>query len=365
VLATDGYPFLRPTLQESEKRLEEVTTGEPLCMRLFKPTKGLQGGNLSFDDRAYLRLDIRSWRHWDGNSVNFDYDIAVLGDITLDWYCRSPCASSFAQIAETNGAELWAQIDEIPGGSGLLFARFSRDAGYKTYLIGSIGDDPAGKFIHEWLRERELEAGVRISSTFNTAKVFITHDSQGSRLLVSNGINANGDFSASDVEQYFNVISNCRLLYVSGYCFRQPHSPRVYATRRAIDIARNTNSLVALDVVPHEFHKFYPGIDAFLALTEGVDIIISEVATIRRVLGLGYSNEDITRSIVEDTIMRLAEHYSHLILRFGPNSMNYQVVWLAKGSRLIWQETGFMNARDRRGFGDKLAVEAIHSFLVS
>ena len=56
ILATDGYPFLEPTLEQSERRLEEVLTSDPLCMREYKATKGLKKGTISYDDRAYLKL---------------------------------------------------------------------------------------------------------------------------------------------------------------------------------------------------------------------------------------------------------------------------------------------------------------------
>jgi glycerophosphoryl diester phosphodiesterase len=58
VLATDGYPHLRPTLRESEKFLQHVLSTDPLCMNLHRATKGLQKGSLSYDDRAYLRVGI-------------------------------------------------------------------------------------------------------------------------------------------------------------------------------------------------------------------------------------------------------------------------------------------------------------------
>jgi hypothetical protein len=58
VLASDGYPALLGTLAETEAYLHEVLAEDPLCFRRFKATKGVLPGNLSFDDRAYLRLDV-------------------------------------------------------------------------------------------------------------------------------------------------------------------------------------------------------------------------------------------------------------------------------------------------------------------
>ena len=56
VLATDGYPFLKPTLAESEEALEELLRDDPMLVSLYKATKGVMQGNQSFDDRAYIRF---------------------------------------------------------------------------------------------------------------------------------------------------------------------------------------------------------------------------------------------------------------------------------------------------------------------
>lgn len=56
ILATDGYPFLKKTLAASESALAEQLRNDPLCIRTFKATKGLMVGNVSFDDRAYLKI---------------------------------------------------------------------------------------------------------------------------------------------------------------------------------------------------------------------------------------------------------------------------------------------------------------------
>lgn len=58
VLASDGYPVLRETLEESEKELERILREDPECCRQFCSTKGLKEGNTSFDDRTYIRLSV-------------------------------------------------------------------------------------------------------------------------------------------------------------------------------------------------------------------------------------------------------------------------------------------------------------------
>lgn len=56
ILASDGYPLLKATLKESEHELARQLRDDPLCINSFKATKGLMKGNVSFDDRSYIRF---------------------------------------------------------------------------------------------------------------------------------------------------------------------------------------------------------------------------------------------------------------------------------------------------------------------
>ena len=58
VLASDGYPFLKPTLAASEAALAHLIAHDPQCIHDFIATKGLVAGNKSFDDRTYIRFRV-------------------------------------------------------------------------------------------------------------------------------------------------------------------------------------------------------------------------------------------------------------------------------------------------------------------
>lgn len=58
VLATDGYPFLKATLKESEEALARQLKDDPQNLSSYIATKGLVEGNKSFDDRAYIRISL-------------------------------------------------------------------------------------------------------------------------------------------------------------------------------------------------------------------------------------------------------------------------------------------------------------------
>ena len=58
VLASDGYPFLKPTLAASEAALVHLIAHDPQCIHDFIATKSLVAGNKSFDDRTYIRFRV-------------------------------------------------------------------------------------------------------------------------------------------------------------------------------------------------------------------------------------------------------------------------------------------------------------------
>lgn len=58
ILASDGYPVLKNTLAASEEELQRILESDPLLFRSYKSTKGVQEGYVSYDDRAYVKLQL-------------------------------------------------------------------------------------------------------------------------------------------------------------------------------------------------------------------------------------------------------------------------------------------------------------------
>jgi hypothetical protein len=58
ILASDGYPLLKPTLEQSEAELKRIITQDPLCISQYVSTKGIRHNQVSFDDRAYIRIKV-------------------------------------------------------------------------------------------------------------------------------------------------------------------------------------------------------------------------------------------------------------------------------------------------------------------
>lgn len=58
ILATDGYPFLKTSLSESEEALVRQKENDPLNIGEFKATKAFNADSKSFDDRTYIKFIV-------------------------------------------------------------------------------------------------------------------------------------------------------------------------------------------------------------------------------------------------------------------------------------------------------------------
>lgn len=57
VFASDGYPEVFTTLDETEKQLAAVLAQDPLMYKIHPQVKGVKKGHLSYDDRSYIRFN--------------------------------------------------------------------------------------------------------------------------------------------------------------------------------------------------------------------------------------------------------------------------------------------------------------------
>jgi len=293
--------------------------------------------------------------------VSENYDLTVMGDINLDWIVRGQLPFAFVDL-NVNGRIEWLPIDKKMGGSGLNFARFAQQCDYRPLLLGKVGNDLEGDFVLSQLQTLNLATGVRKDEENPTGLALIARDKKDIRFLVNNELNANQHLSVQDVRRYQAEIKACNLLYVSGYCFMNTGSPRTDATLEAIKIAKQGGKTqVIFDVVPHRFYciEAYNSFTKFLALTHDVDILISEVATVRRFLNLGHKDEQVTESIAKETLKYLKPHYERFILRWGPSGCDHQVIWDKHTNMEKWEDTGHVDAEDKRGFGDRLALQVL------
>ncbi|MBK9927339.1 MAG: carbohydrate kinase family protein [Anaerolineales bacterium] len=292
------------------------------------------------------------------------YAIISMGDTNLDYVVGNSLPFKFSGLVE-NGIIWWDEINEIPGGSGLNFCVFAQKEGYRPLLLSKVGRDTAGHFITDWLNTNNISMPQNWTADSPTGKAIIMRDNADIRLLINNKQNANQLLSLDDIEEHKTDITSCQVLYISGYCISDITTPRFQATLRAMEYAKQANTpnspVIVFDVVPHRIYEKMT-FDEFLSYTKNVDILISEVATMRRFLGLGSKSETIDYQMAEETLTKTATYYDRIILRFGPTGCDEQVLWDKHTNSHTYNETGHKSTTDKRGFGDILTIRSLRDF---
>lgn len=295
--------------------------------------------------------------------MSFRYDIVAIGDVNLDYVVAQNLPFSFSNLIE-NGVIYWDEIYEIPGGSGLNFCVFAGELGYNSLLLSKVGEDVAGMVITKWLDGKSVELPYRWVVKSPTGKALIMRDSSDIRLLVNNKQNANYELDLDTIKKHADSIQSCQVLYISGYALSEPATPRFEATLRAMKYSKSSQStspVVVFDVVPHRIYEKF-SFAQFLEHTQNVDILISEVATVRRFLGLGSKTEVIDDGMAKESAEKLSDYYDRVILRYGKSGCDKQILLNKQNGTLRCEETGHCMATDKRGFGDRLALSALRDF---
>lgn len=290
------------------------------------------------------------------------YDLVVLGDVNMDYVVARSLPFTLSSVSE-NGLICWEDIDELPGGSGLNFCAFAAEAGYRSLMLGKVGSDSAGLAITDWLAARGIGVPRQWSDASPTGKAIIIRDSAGIRLVVNNRDNANHSLSVADIEEDGPALTSCLVVYVSGYCVSSPATPRYRATLQAMALASSAAEppTVVFDVVPHRIYERLT-FGQFLECTRHVGIVISEVATMRRYLGLGSASEVIDEAMARKTAESIARYYPRMMLRYGPSGCDHEILIDATVGSLVHRATGHREIADKRGYGDRLALTALRSF---
>ncbi len=230
------------------------------------------------------------------------HDLVVMGDVNLDTVVTQFLPYEFGTI--TSNRLTFAPIEETFGGSGLIFCVQAQNLGFSTFLLSKKGNDFTGNQIQgELIRHSRITFPPGLVCDSPTGHAIIVRDHAQVRLLVNNDNNANFQLTSADVTRFGQEITACKVLHISGYCINRKDVPRFQATLQAMGIARSVSQgekpIIALDVVPHRIYEQFSFVE-FYEITKNVDVLVSEVATMRRFLGLGECSETIDAEITHE-----------------------------------------------------------------
>jgi sugar/nucleoside kinase (ribokinase family) len=269
--------------------------------------------------------------------------VVTIGDINIDWIIN---------IEDINKPihSLWLEAKDCIsfrlGGSGSIFAIGAKNAGFRSCLIGKVGNDPFGSFGKEYLEQKGINLLLSIDTQMDTGKVIILRDTNDKKAMISHR-GANVNLRPDEIDR--QVIENCDLLFISGYTLLE--APQSEASLEAVQIAKSKGIFVILDVVPHRVFAGDLSKDYYRCLSL-VDSVVLELGTARRMLN-NYNDSE------TNIIKSLLNLYKLVILR--PNN-DTQII--ASQSHTKSMSTGYSQTPNKVGYLDKITAQVLFDYCV-
>jgi sugar/nucleoside kinase (ribokinase family) len=289
-------------------------------------------------------------------------DVLVLGDLCLDTVADVRLPFRFGGTALLEEPSAWVPLSERSGGSAFHFAVWARRHGLTAVVLGCVGQDLAGDLVLRELVDQEIVAKVARSELAPTARVVIAHDAVGVRLMMASAASANDDLSAGHVHDALRKLDRCKLLWLSGLCLRRASARRIEAASTATRLARAAGARVFLDLVPHDFVRYYESLKDVEALVGPIHGVASELSSLSPLLRWGDRGRGAIGPDLDVAVDRLLEHTEVAIVRAREGDVYRQVARSRDGFDEEWTRS-VPTAHDVLGFGDDLVCKALSRFL--
>lgn len=132
--------------------------------------------------------------------------VTVIGSINLD---RTIRVKQMARPGETIHA---SEVFSAGGGKGANQAVAAKRSGAKTHFIGAIGNDDAGKTMHELLGYEDIDlSGIAELEKTSTGQAYIVVDEKGENSIMIHA-GANAKFTPEHVRKHADLIKESDLI---------------------------------------------------------------------------------------------------------------------------------------------------------
>jgi sugar/nucleoside kinase (ribokinase family) len=261
----------------------------------------------------------------------------------------------------------YSAIQPSIGGTAGNLALSARDHFADVNVLSRVGGDAFGRAVLDKLEAAGIRLLLSPLPDASTALSIYLRDTasvapNGVRLIVVDQ-GANRFVEPSDVDRHADAIQGSDVFFLDGYCFLD--DPRREAAQHAMEVARHGGVPIVLDLVPHDAHRYFSAAEVS-GLVELADILIIEVRTIRRILGLP-SPEEVRDARLAHEACEFARRLfpgTIFMLRFGAGNID-ESLHLRPGGTPQLRRNGYLGDPNPRGFGDRLTAADLAEVVVA
>ncbi|MEU4512227.1 carbohydrate kinase family protein [Nonomuraea wenchangensis] len=288
--------------------------------------------------------------------------VLVMGDLCLDSVVETWLPHTWERLAASGEHMVTLPIADRVGGTAYHFAVRAVRFGLSPTVVGAVGQDTGGDAVAAQLAAAPFEALIQSVGSAPTARTIAVYDAGGARYMFASPVNANDALSAEFVRTC--GVESMDLVWISGLCLRAPAAPRYAAVIAAAAMARERGIPVVLDVVPHDFHALFATFAEVSEVLGGLDGVVTEAHTARRMLGWEHRAERPLTQALSETAEALLEVTPLAVVRMR-NGSTYHQVALTRSKHRTSYAYPVPTGSALLGYGDTLAAEALRDHLAS
>ena len=161
------------------------------------------------------------------------YDVVALGELLIDFAPHSVNEAGYPVLSAN------------PGGAPGNFLAALTKYGFRTAMIGKVGDDAFGKALVKTLEDAGIDArGIRIDPNVFTTLAFVSLDASGNRdFSFARKPGADTCLTPEEVDE--ELIADAKVFHFGTLSLTD--EPAAGATRHAIELAKRHGALISLD----------------------------------------------------------------------------------------------------------------------
>lgn len=161
------------------------------------------------------------------------YDVITLGELLIDFACTS---------VDNDG---YPTMVAHPGGAPANFLATLNKCGYKTAMIGKVGNDSFGKLLLKTLKNEGIDTkGMLISDDYFTTLAFVTFDEKGEREF-SFARKPGADTQITEKEIDFKIIDDTKIFHFGTLSLTS--EPSKTACQKAVEYAKKQGKCITYD----------------------------------------------------------------------------------------------------------------------
>lgn len=291
--------------------------------------------------------------------------VLVLGDLCADLIAVGNVDGRFTDAADpTDELTFRTSFAERAGGTAFHFARAAADGGLRPILVGAVGADDSGRMIRRELASRNLDRVIFEREGRGTGRVVLAYDNTGRRLMLAERDSANR-YLPDPTAALDSLEGRIDVVWVSGVSICDSTAETYSAVLRAVAAGRRRGARVLVDVVPHEFHHHFPSMDRLIDTLGGVDGLVSEQSSLRRLLRLGSAGEEIGPEQLGETANAALAKVPMAIVRQRAGGTYHQVAVSRESPVELSRQYETYGDERMAGLGDKLVCSVLPEMLAA